>query len=109
MKELQQAVSTGAKIFFALPFETKKALDAETVRGFRGYDILTSQSYEDGLIQGPKEGVITGEDLPPVDLRVAASRFFIGSNFWPDPAMVPVQDSRQPAESYHAALSALSI
>ncbi len=108
-KELQQAVFTGAKRFFALPFETKKALDAKSVRGFRGYDVLASQSYEEGLLPDLKEGFITGEDLPDDDPRVAAGRFFMGSNVWPDPALVPVQDFRQPVESYHTALSALTI
>ena len=108
-KGLQQAVFSGAKEFFALPSETKKALDARKVRGFRGYDVLGSQSYEEGLMPDLKEGFITGEDLPDDDPRVAAGRFFMGSNVWPDPALVPIQSFRQPVEEYHAALTALTI
>ena len=56
-----------------------------------------------------KEGFITGKDLPEDDPRVAAGRFFTGSNVWPDPALLPVQDFRQPVENYHASLSAQTI
>ena len=56
-----------------------------------------------------KEGFVTGEDLPDDDPHVAAGRFFMGSNVWLDPALLPVQDFRQPAEDHHATLSALTI
>ncbi|PWY76501.1 Clavaminate synthase-like protein [Aspergillus sclerotioniger CBS 115572] len=106
---LQQAVFEGGKKFFALPFETKKALDSKTVRGHRGYDVLASQSYEPGILPDLKEGWYVGEDLPDDHPRVQAGRFFMGRNVWPDEAKVARHDFREPCEEYHRALSALSI
>lgn len=52
---LQTAVLDAAAAFFALPFEEKKKLDASTTVGHRGYDVLASQSYEDGVLPDLKE------------------------------------------------------
>ena len=49
-----------------------------------------------------KEGFIIGEDLPHDKPHVAAGNFFMGSNVWLDPALLPVKDFRQPMEKYHA-------
>lgn len=49
------------------------------------------------------------KDLPHDEPHVAASRFFMGSNVWLNPALLPVKDIRQPVEKYHATLSALTI
>lgn len=108
-KDLQQAVFAGAKKFFSLPFETKKALDAHSNQGLRGYDVLASQSYEEGVLPDLKEGFFTGLDLPKDDPRVQARRFLMGSNVWPDTSLLPKDDFRKPAEEYHAALMKLSI
>ncbi|RAO64734.1 uncharacterized protein BHQ10_000746 [Talaromyces amestolkiae] len=108
-KDLQQSVFTGAKKFFSLPFETKKALDAHSNQGLRGYDVLASQSYEDGVLPDLKEGFFTGLDLPKDDPRVQARRFLMGSNVWPDTSLLPKDDFCKPAEEYHAALMKLSI
>ncbi|KAL4949469.1 Clavaminate synthase-like protein [Aspergillus filifer] len=108
-KELQQAVFTGAKKFFALPYETKKALDAHGNQGLRGYDVLASQSYEDGVLPDLKEGFYTGVDLPADDPRVQAQRFLMGSNVWPDSSLLDDDEFRKPAEAYHSALMELSI
>jgi isopenicillin N synthase-like dioxygenase len=108
-KDLQQAVFTGAKKFFALPYETKKALDAHSNQGLRGYDVLASQSYEDDILPDLKEGFYTGVDLPASDPRVQARRFLMGSNIWPDADLLPATEFREPVEAYHAALMALAI
>lgn len=107
--ELQQAVFAGARKFFELPYDTKKALDAKTVVGHRGYDVLASQSYQEGVLPDLKEGFYVGEDLPADDPRVLAQRFFMGRNVWPDAADLSAAEFREPAERYHAALSKLSV
>ncbi|KAH8697986.1 hypothetical protein BGW36DRAFT_397555 [Talaromyces proteolyticus] len=82
--------------------QTKKALDAHSNQGLRGYDVLASQSYEDGVLPDFKEGFYMGVVLPTDDPRVQ-TRFLMGSNVWPDASLLP------PAEEYHAALMKLSI
>ncbi|KIA75589.1 oxidoreductase [Aspergillus ustus] len=106
-KALQHSVFAAAKRFFALPQETKTALDAHSNQGLRGYDVLASQSYEDGILPDLKEGFYTGVDLPADDPRVLARRFLMGPNVWP--AELAAQDFREPVEAYHAALLKLSI
>ncbi|KAL2844375.1 Clavaminate synthase-like protein [Aspergillus pseudoustus] len=106
-KTLQRAVFAGAKKFFALPPATKNALDAHSNQGLRGYDVLASQSYEDGILPDLKEGFYTGVDLPPHDPRVQARRFLMGSNVWPEE--LAAQDFREPVEAYHTALMQLTI
>lgn len=54
-KSLQKDVFDAAVKFFELPFEEKKKLDAKTHVGHRGYDILASQSYEEGVMADLKE------------------------------------------------------
>ncbi|KAL2821207.1 Clavaminate synthase-like protein [Aspergillus granulosus] len=107
-KDLQQAVFAGAKKFFSLPYETKKALQAHLNQGMRGYDVLATQSYEDGVLPDLKEGFFTGIDLPADDPRVQARRFLMGSNVWPDASLLPEDEFRTPAVEYHAALMKLS-
>ena len=52
---VQQLFFEGAKKFFALPFEAKNALDCKTTVGHRGYDVLASQSYQEGILPDMKE------------------------------------------------------
>lgn len=54
-KSVQQDVFDAAEKFFQLPFEHKKALDAKAHAGHRGYDVLASQSYEEGVMPDLKE------------------------------------------------------
>jgi isopenicillin N synthase-like dioxygenase len=108
-QQLQKSVFTGAKKFFKLPFEIKSALDSKKVPGLRGYDVLESQAYEEGLMPDLKEGFYTGIDMPNDDPRVKAGRILMGSNVWPEARMLPEDEFRKPAEAYHAALLALSI
>ena len=54
-RQLQKSIFDAAAAFFALPFDKKKKLDAKTTIGHRGYDVLASQSYEDGVLPDLKE------------------------------------------------------
>ena len=54
-KSLQKDIFTAAEKFFKLPFEEKKKLDAKSHVGHRGYDVLASQSYEEGVMPDLKE------------------------------------------------------
>lgn len=104
-KELQKAVFKGAKEFFELPLETKKQY---STKGHRGYDVLASQSYEEGILPDLKEGFHTAKDIPEDDPRAKAGRFFMGYNVWPEPNLVPESIFREPQERYHKELNALA-
>jgi isopenicillin N synthase-like dioxygenase len=54
-KELQQAAFDAAKKFFDLDYNEKKKLDCRKMIGHRGYDVLASQAYEDGIMPDLKE------------------------------------------------------
>lgn len=54
-RSLQRGVFEAAAQFFALPFEEKTKLDASKSIGHRGYDVLASQSYEEGVEPDLKE------------------------------------------------------
>lgn len=105
-KELQKTVFEGAKEFFKLPLETKKQYSA---KGHRGYDVLASQSYEEGILPDLKEGFYTAKDIPEDDPRAKAGRFFMGPNVWPDSNIVPESIFREPQEQYHKELNTLAI
>ena len=49
-KKLQQNLFDAASKFFALPFDDKNALDSRKSVGYRGYDVLASQSFEEGIL-----------------------------------------------------------
>ncbi|EKG19933.1 Isopenicillin N synthase [Macrophomina phaseolina MS6] len=104
---LQDEVFRAAQRFFRLPLEEKKKLDAKTTIGHRGYDVLESQSYEEGVLPDLKEGFYVGNDVPATDPRAQAGRFFMGPNVWP--ASLEAHELQQPAEAYFAAVYALSL
>ena len=54
-RTLQDSVFEAAAQFFALPFDEKKKIDAKANIGMRGYDVLASQSYEEGVLPDLKE------------------------------------------------------
>lgn len=54
-KSLQESIFQAAHAFFALEYEEKKKLDATKHVGNRGYDVLASQSYEEGVMPDLKE------------------------------------------------------
>lgn len=56
---LQRSLFDASAAFFALPYEEKLKLDAKTTVGHRGYDVLASQSYEEGVMPDLKEVGLT--------------------------------------------------
>ena len=57
-KDLQKSVFEAAAEFFALPLDEKRKLDAKKSIGHRGYDLLASQSYEEGVEPDLKEASV---------------------------------------------------
>jgi isopenicillin N synthase-like dioxygenase len=57
--ELQDGAFAAAENFFRLPMQEKTALDASKNSGHRGYDVLESQSYEEGVMPDLKEVTLT--------------------------------------------------
>jgi hypothetical protein len=53
--ELQKACFDAAAAFFKLPFEEKMKLDEGKTIGHRGYDVLATESFEDGVLPDLKE------------------------------------------------------
>ena len=69
-KSLQKDIFTAAEKFFKLPFEEKKKFDAKSHVGHRGYDVLASQSYEEGVMPDLKEVKDSVFSFPPfISLR----------------------------------------
>jgi len=54
-KYIQQGIFDAAHNYFALPLDEKKKLDSSKTVGHRGYDVLASQSYEEGVEPDLKE------------------------------------------------------
>ncbi|OCK75413.1 citrinin biosynthesis oxygenase CtnA [Lepidopterella palustris CBS 459.81] len=105
-KNLQQDVFEAGKRFFKLPYEEKKELDASKHAGHRGYDVLASQAYSEGLLPDLKEGFYIGIDHSPSDPRTG--RFFTGPNVWPPSSLLPSSQFRAPCEKYYAEMLSLS-
>ncbi|KAJ5378237.1 uncharacterized protein N7496_005646 [Penicillium cataractarum] len=105
---LQQSVFNAAAKFFKLPQPVKTKLDARSSLGFRGYDVMGTQLYEDDVLPDLKEGFFLGQDIPAEDPRVAARRFFMGPNVWPPTEMLASRDFRDPLEKYYQAMTELS-
>ncbi|KAJ0115247.1 hypothetical protein J7T55_001657 [Diaporthe amygdali] len=105
--ELQSAVFAAAARFFALPTNSKLALDAKKTVGFRGYDTMGQQLYEDHVLPDLKEGFFAGQDMPTEDPRVKAGRFFMGPNVWPPAELLAARDFREPVEAYYTAMKRL--
>ncbi|KAJ5744670.1 Oxoglutarate/iron-dependent dioxygenase [Penicillium manginii] len=98
---LQQSVFAAAARFFDLPREVKSRCKGV---GFRGYDPMASQSYEEGVLPDLKEGFISGTDIPIDDPRVVSRRFFMGPNVWPPSELLAEEDFRYTIEEYYEAI-----
>jgi isopenicillin N synthase-like dioxygenase len=105
---LQQNLFNAAAKFFALPANVKLPLDVKKHVGFRGYDVMASQSYEEDVLPDLKEGFIMGNDIPLDDPRVLKRRFFMGQNVWPSTEILPYKDFQQVVEEYNEAMLKLS-
>ncbi|KAI0594900.1 2og-Fe oxygenase family protein [Biscogniauxia sp. FL1348] len=104
-RELQRAVLRAAEVLFALPLEEKKKLRYPTLKN-RGYELLGSQVLQAGALPDLKEGFYISQHVPQDDARSRDHPYLIGPNIFPE----SVADSvlREPAETYYAALLALS-
>ena len=107
-KSLQKSVFQAAAKFFALPLDIKVAINAKKNPGYRGYDIMASQSYEADVLPDLKEGFFMGHDLNPDHPHVLAKRYFAGPNAWPPSEVLAPEDFQGPCERYHEAMIRLS-
>jgi isopenicillin N synthase-like dioxygenase len=104
---LQASAFEAAAKFFALPFDAKMALSAKWNSGYKGYDVMASQSYQTNVLPDLKEGFVTGSDLSPDDARIQAKRFFAAPNLWPSTDLLPREEFREPVEAYYKAMTKL--
>ncbi|EAW12047.1 isopenicillin N synthase family dioxygenase [Aspergillus clavatus NRRL 1] len=115
---LQKAILAASGKFFGLPLETKLALDARKNVGFRGYDVMETQSYElefggrpgdeGSAVRDIKEGFFISTDLPLDHPRVREGRFLQGPNVWPPTELLAPQDFRAVLEEYFSEMQRLS-
>ncbi|KAJ5822701.1 putative 2-oxoglutarate-dependent dioxygenase [Penicillium robsamsonii] len=113
---LQKSVFEASARFFALPPKNKLELDSRKTVGFRGYDVMETQSYEleFGAVQEAdalrdiKEGFFIATDLPPDHPHVANGRFLQGPNVWPKPKQLRPEDFQSVLEEYYAEMQRLS-
>ncbi len=80
---LQRQVFAQSEAFFALPLDSRLALNKAHSRCNRGYEPLRNQTLEKDAPPDLKEGFYIGEDLGHDDPRVRAGRFNHGPNQWP--------------------------
>ncbi|KAJ5359399.1 uncharacterized protein N7496_011812 [Penicillium cataractarum] len=113
---LQKSVFEASARFFALPLKNKLELDSRKTVGFRGYDVMETQSYElefgavqeSDALRDIKEGFFTSTDLPPDHPHVANGRFLQGPNVWPKPEQLAPVDFQVVLEEYFAEMQRLS-
>jgi isopenicillin N synthase-like dioxygenase len=106
-RNLQKSVFDAGERFFALPSNVKLGLDFKKNVGFRGYDVMASQSYEADVLPDLKEGFIIGTDIDLDDPRVLGRRFFMGRNVWPSTELLSDAEFRLPVEEYYEAMMRL--
>lgn len=97
---LQRAVFAQSEALFALPLDSRLALDKAHSRCNRGYEPLRNQTLEKDAPPDLKEGFYIGEELGDDDPRVRAGRFNHGPNQWP--AELPA--FRAPMQTYFDAM-----
>lgn len=113
---LQKSVFEASARFFALPLKNKLELDSRKTVGFRGYDVMETQSYElefgavqeSDALRDNKEGFFTSTDLPPDHPHVVNGRFLQGPNVWPKPEQLAPEDFQAVLEEYFAEMQRLS-
>lgn len=115
---LQERIFEAGKRFFALPLKKKLQLDARKTVGFRGYDVMESQSYElefepvqtnTPVSRDVKEGFFASTDLPLEHPLVASGRFLQGPNVWPEAELLAHEDFRAIVEEYYSEMQRLSL
>lgn len=83
------------------------SLSAKKNSGYKGYDVMVSQSYQTDMLPDLKEGFFPGTDMPPDDPRVLAKRFFAAPNVWPSADLLAPEEFRDPVEKYYQAVTQL--
>lgn len=102
--EIRDAMFSGSKALFDLPFDQKKALR----RGKnRGYEVIGSQALQDGTLPDLKEGYYIGEDTTDFE-EGKTYRPFMDPNVWPSEDQVPSSVFRKPMNQYYERVAALS-
>jgi len=103
-RSLQQEVLNASAKFFSLPMETKMKVQASKATGFKGYDMLASQSYQPDTLPDMKEGYFSGHPWKPDEDQVLAKRFMASPNVWPAPDVLAPEDFQKPMERYYNAM-----
>ncbi|KAI1851281.1 hypothetical protein JX265_012306 [Neoarthrinium moseri] len=112
--QLRRALFEASRNFFALPLGEKIKLDARKNVGFRGYDVMESQSYEPGadagldVVRDMKEGFFASTDFPLDHPRVKSGRFLQGPNVWPAPELIAHEQFGAVIEDYRREMLRLS-
>lgn len=116
--ELQKRMFEASAKFFSIPAKEKLRLDCRKNPGFRGYDVMGSQSYEaeeageeekeDGILRDIKEGFFISKDVPMDHPRVVHGRFLEGPNVWPPSRVLSAADFRSVAEEYYSEMLRIS-
>jgi isopenicillin N synthase-like dioxygenase len=102
---VQEAVFDAGARFFALPADVKMDLRASKATGFKGYDVMASQSYQTDVLPDLKEGFVCGVDLPEGDPRRSQDgRFFTAQNIWPSEALLAPHEFQEPVVEYAKAM-----
>ncbi|KEY71248.1 hypothetical protein S7711_02355 [Stachybotrys chartarum IBT 7711] len=104
---LQKSVFDAAARFFALPREQKLAIRANKSTGFKGYDVMASQSYQTDVLPDLKEGFVCGVDPVNGPPEGSEGRFFAAPNLWPPAEVLDPAEFRTPVEEYAAAMMKL--
>ncbi|KAI4157694.1 MAG: hypothetical protein LQ342_008099 [Letrouitia transgressa] len=105
---LQSGVFEAASRFFALPSEAKLPISLGPKTKYRGYDVMASQSYEEGVLPDLKEGLFMGEDVGPNHPHVRANRYFGHPNLWPQEGLIDKAELQDPLMAYYNAMNQLS-
>ncbi|KAI1493413.1 Clavaminate synthase-like protein [Biscogniauxia mediterranea] len=105
-RELQRAILRAAEVLFALPLDEKKKLRHPGLKN-RGYELLGSQVLQEGALPDLKEGFYISQHVPQDDARSREHPYLIGPNVFPS-GVADGAAIREPAETYYAALLALS-
>jgi isopenicillin N synthase-like dioxygenase len=98
------AVMEQSRALFDLPLESKLAVDKALSPCNRGYEHLGGQTLQPGALPDRKEGYYIGDDLSPLDPRVAEGKFNHGANQWP----MDLPGFRPVMMAYYAALTVVA-
>lgn len=84
--------------------DTKLKVQATKASGFKGYDVLASQSYQADNLPDMKEGYFSGHPWKPHEAQVVAKRFMASPNVWPSEDVLAAEEFKEPMERYYEAM-----